>query len=329
MYPNPESANAPRRRPDMGVKVHALTITTVAGRELKMNDDAAEAMRMSKLSLSHPPAPCPCSDLVGTLASLDGDDHHAAQWGRILDRPDAMRSHYQPITDVVTGTVVGHEALLRIVDPEDGSAVNPAELFRAATHGGWHQALDQAARRSAIVNAGSWLDDALLFVNFLPSSIYNPSVCLRTTEAAARVSGISMGQLVFEVVESERITSIPHLRRIFDQYHEMGARVALDDLGADHATLSVAEALRPDVMKIDGAISRALPEAGAVGFVEDVVALGAAIGSKVLIEGVEEPQQLECAVELGVDLAQGYLLGRPVPRHARTSDEAHAGAHRS
>ncbi len=277
---------------------------------------------MSKLSLTHLPATCSCSDLVGTLASVDGDDQHAARWRRALDPPDAMRSHYQPIIDVVTGCVVGHEALLRIVDPVDGSAVSPAELFQAARRGGWHQALDQAARRSAIVGAGPWLDEALLFINFLPSSIYNPSVCLRTTEAAARASGISMGQLVFEVVESEHITSVPHLRQIFDRYHEMGARVALDDLGANHATLSVAEALRPDVMKIDGAISRALPEPVAVGFVEQVVALGASIGSQVLIEGVEEPQQLECAVELGVDLAQGHLLGRPVPRDLQSVDEA-------
>ncbi len=230
-----------------------------------------------------------------------------------------MRSHYQPIIDVVTGCVIAHEALLRVVDPQDGSVINPAELFEAAMHGGWHQALDQAARRSAIVGARHWLGDALLFINFLPSSIYNPAVCLRTTEAAARASGIPMKQLVFEVVESEHITSVAHLRHIFDRYHEMGALVALDDLGANHSTLSVAEELRPDVMKIDGAISRALPEPDAVHFVEQVVALGAAIDSRVLIEGVEEPHQLECAVELGVDLAQGYLLGHPIPAPTATS----------
>ncbi|QYG91163.1 EAL domain-containing protein [Iamia sp. SCSIO 61187] len=163
------------------------------------------------------------------------------------------------------------------------------------------------------MGAAGWLGDHQLFVNFLPSSIYNPSICLRTTEAAIAEAGVPMAQLVFEVVESEHIASVPRLRAIFDRYHEMGAKVALDDLGADHATFGVAEALRPDIMKIDGAIARRLPDPSAVAFVRQAVALADASGAKVLIEGVEDQHQLDSAVELGVDLAQGYLLGRPAP----------------
>jgi len=159
----------------------------------------------------------------------------------------------------------------------------------------------------------------LLFVNFLPSSIYNPSICLQTTEAAAEEAGVPMAQLVFEVVESEHIASIPRLSAIFDRYHAMGAKVALDDLGADHATLEVAAILQPDIMKIDGAIARKLPDPDAVSFVQQAVALGRSNGGKVLIEGVEEHHQLDCAIELGVDLAQGYLLGQPAPALATSA----------
>lgn len=227
-----------------------------------------------------------------------------------------MQCHYQPIFDVRSMTVVAYEALLRVTDTSTNLTIPPVELFTAAMQGGWHQALDQAARRTAILGAGGWLHGNQLFVNFLPSSIYNPSTCLRTTEAAAAEAGVPMDQLVFEVVESEHIVSIPSLRAIFDRYHEMGAKVALDDLGADHSTLAVAEALEPDIMKIDGAISRQLPAADAVSFVQRAVALARAIDSKVLIEGVEEPVQLDCALDLGVDLAQGHLLGHPGPAPA-------------
>ncbi|CAN5553673.1 hypothetical protein BH10ACT1_BH10ACT1_13200 [soil metagenome] len=257
---------------------------------------------------------CSCVDLIESIDRTDdGSDDRLPGWRSTLSDPRSMQCHYQPIFDVRTMDVVGHEALLRVTDRETDATIPPLELFAAAMRGGWHQALDQAARRTAILGVTGWLGGGQLFVNFLPSSIYNPSVCLRTTEAAATEAGVPMAQLVFEVVESEHITSVPRLRAIFDRYHEMGAKVALDDLGADHATFGVAEALRPDIMKIDGAIARRLPEADASSFVRRAVALAGSTGGRVLIEGVEEPHQLERAVELGVDLAQGYLLGRPVP----------------
>lgn len=263
-------------------------------------------------------ARCSCERLVETIGDADdGRDDRLAGWQAILADRDAMRCHYQPIFAVDTMQVVGHEALLRVTDPATHLTIPPAELFAAAMDGGWHQALDQAARRTAILGAADWLGDDQLFVNFLPSSIYNPSVCLRTTEAAATEAGVPMDQLVFEVVESEHIADVPHLRAIFDRYHEMGAKVALDDLGAGHATLAVAQALRPDIVKIDGAIARQLPDADAASFVERTVAAVGSSGGKVLIEGVEERRQLDRAIDLGVDLAQGYLLGRPAPAPAR------------
>ncbi|MCU1370838.1 MAG: hypothetical protein JWO77_2032 [Ilumatobacteraceae bacterium] len=267
---------------------------------------------------------CSCGQLVDSIERADdGTDDRLARWCSTLSDPRSMRCSYQPIFDVRTMAIVGQEALLRVTDVETDVVIPPFELFSAAARGGWHQALDQAARRTAILGAAGWLGDRRLFVNFLPSSIYNPSICLQTTEAAAAEAGVPMDQLVFEVVESEHIASIPRLRAIFDRYHEMGAQVALDDLGADHATFGVAEALRPDIMKIDGDIARRLPEPTAVEFVRQAVALAAASGGKVLIEGVEEQTQLECAIELGVDLAQGYLLGRPAPAPAPEPADRH------
>ena len=71
------------------------------------------------------------------LSTLDGDE----------GSPGARFAH-QPIIDVVTDAIVAHDALLRMVDPQDGTTISPAEMFPAASRGGWHQALDQAARRS-------------------------------------------------------------------------------------------------------------------------------------------------------------------------------------
>jgi EAL domain-containing protein (putative c-di-GMP-specific phosphodiesterase class I) len=240
----------------------------------------------------------------------------AARVLRALADPTAMRSHYQPIVDLRTGAVVAYEALLRLTD--DVGVIPPGDLFGASARGGWAQALDQMARRTAILGAGSWLGDRSLFINFVPSSIYDPRVCLRTTEQAASEAGVPLDRLVFEVVETERIRDVEHLRGIFDRYHELGARVALDDLGAGHASLEVARALRPDVMKLDGDVVRAIDDPAACRFVAEAVDLAREIGAVVLAEGIEEAVHAEAALAADVSLGQGWHFGRPEPAPAPT-----------
>jgi EAL domain-containing protein (putative c-di-GMP-specific phosphodiesterase class I) len=259
---------------------------------------------------------CDCGDLVAAIDRLDPRPPPSiARLREDLARTGAVSSHYQPIVELDTGRTVAFEALLRVTG-RDGP-VPPGDLFGAAASGGWSQALDQVARRSAIIGAAGWLGDRSLFVNFVPSSIYDPNVCLRTTEQAAREAGIGMDKLVFEVVETERIRDIDHLRRIFARYHAMGARVALDDLGSGYASLAVAAELRPDVVKVDGGVVRRLPDDGdACGFVLEAVTQARSIGAVVLAEGVETQEQAELAVGLGVTLAQGWHFGHPAPAPA-------------
>jgi EAL domain-containing protein (putative c-di-GMP-specific phosphodiesterase class I) len=258
---------------------------------------------------------CSCGDLAATIARHEPHPTSmAARVLRALTDPGSMRSHYQPIVDLRSGGVVAHEALLRLTD--EHGAIPPGDLFGASARGGWVQALDQMARRTAILGAGSWLGDRSLFINFVPSSIYDPRVCLRTTEMAAAEAGVTMDRLVFEVVETERIRDIGHLRTIFDRYHELGARVALDDLGAGHSSLEVARALRPDVLKLDGAVVRAVDEPVARRFVADAVELADEIGAVVLAEGIEDERQADRAVAAGVTLGQGWFYGRPEPAPA-------------
>lgn len=274
---------------------------------------------MTEPALDAAPAPLgcpnPCTDLAGSLRRhADGrPDARVARMASAFAQPGAVVSHYQPIIDLGTDEVVAHEALLRVADAD--GLLPPADLFELAADIGLSQALDQLARRTAIEGAAGWLGENTLFVNFVPSSIYDPAVCLQTTEAAVRRSGISMSQLVFEVVETEKIRDIGHLRSVFARYHEMGARVALDDLGAGHASLEVAAQLEPDVVKLDGDVVRALPTDGeAQAFVADVVALAEEIGATVLAEGVEDATHADAATQAGITLAQGWHYGRPVPR---------------
>ena len=97
-------------------------------------------------------------------------------------------SVYQPIVSLADRSVVAHEALLRGV--VDGREVGGGDLFFVAEQAGWLHRLDRIGRESAIAGAVPWLGDDDLFVNFNPTSIYRPQVCLASTERVVHETGI-------------------------------------------------------------------------------------------------------------------------------------------
>lgn len=258
-------------------------------------------------------------DLLGrmltapSLATAGARIEH--RWlSRLLEQEtQTFHAEYQPIVDLADGRVVGHEALLRATDPE-GRRVMPVDIFRAAARAGWTTALDRVGRTTAFRCAGSWLGGELLFVNFLPTSIYRPEVCLTSTEQAASLAGIPLSQVVFEVSEGQEIEDVDHLAGVFDHYRAKGARTALDDLGTGWSSLSLLVRLRPDVVKLAREVVQGLPEPAATSVVRAAVDITHSYGGLVLAEGIETPQQREAATALGVDLGQGWLFGRPQRR---------------
>ena len=251
-----------------------------------------------------------------TLTQITARSQHADLLPLFADELNAFRSVYQPIValGVSGGTpaVIGYEALLRAEGP--AGPVMPDELFAAAASAGWLHVLDRVGRTTALRGAAGWLGDAQLFVNFLPTTIYRPEVCLRTTEKAALAAGLRLDQVVFEVTESERVTDVDHLADVFAYYRERGCRVALDDLGAGYSSLNLLVRLQPDVVKLDKDIVQRLPDAVSAAVVAAVVDITHSYGGQVLAECVETAEQADAARALGVDLAQGWFFGRPEER---------------
>lgn len=246
-----------------------------------------------------------------TLAALSAGIEHAHVLA-LLDAESAFYARYQPIVDLASGATVAHEALLRA--ELDGQEVQPAALFAAAEAADRVHVLDRIGRETAIRGAANWLGDATLFVNFIPTSIYRPEVCLRTTERAVAESGLARERLVFEVVESHRVAEVAHLLAILDHYRRGGYRVALDDVGAGYSSLNLLAALEPDIVKIDRDLVQGLPGASAIAVVRGIVTMAHELGALVVAEGIETADQAEAAGELGVDLGQGWLFGRPQRR---------------
>jgi EAL domain-containing protein (putative c-di-GMP-specific phosphodiesterase class I) len=226
----------------------------------------------------------------------------------------ALETWFQPVVDAASEAVVGHECLVRAYHPDDGHLITPGEMIGWAREENLLFMFDRVCReihiaRAAASGAGS---DHMFLINFLPSVIYEPEFCLRTTAGAIEGTGLRPKQIVFEVVETETIDDHDHLRDILCYYRENGFGVALDDLGAGYSGLSLMADLDPDLIKIDrGVVARADQSEGHAEVCRAIVGFARSRGRRVLAEGIETASQRDFMRTLGVDMMQGYFFGRP------------------
>ena len=220
---------------------------------------------------------------------------------------------FQPILSARTQAVIGHEALLR-GQRADGSLMFPGEIFGCAAENDLMFQVDRQARQTALRAAVERQLSGLLFLNFVPTAIYDPTHCLQSTVGTAKQLGIQPERIVFEVIETEKVGDIAHLKTILEFYRAAGFRVALDDVGSGYASLKMLTMLRPDIIKVDMEIVRGIhadPDRQTV--FRALVGLARDLGIQVLTEGIETEDELAYVVAAGADLVQGYLFGRPVP----------------
>jgi EAL domain-containing protein (putative c-di-GMP-specific phosphodiesterase class I)/CheY-like chemotaxis protein len=211
---------------------------------------------------------------------------------------------YQPIVRAKDGTVYGHEALVRSADR---ALSRPATLFDAATRLGRLHELGQAirtrvARELSVVGA-----TGPVFVNLHPldlahDALYEPSDPLRTNPKA----------IVYEITERARLDEVPDVRSRVSQLRQAGFRIAIDDLGAGYAGLTSFTVLEPDVVKLDMTLIRGLDRDSLKRrLVASMTSLCKELGILTVAEGVETAGERDALVDLGCDLLQGFLFGRP------------------
>ncbi len=226
-----------------------------------------------------------------------------------------IESWYQPVIDARTNRVWGYECLMR-GRTRDGELVGAPQMLAWAQQENLTFMLDRVCREVHLENAGSASADAdadtFFLINFLPTAIYQPEFCLQTSMAAAARSGLSPQRIIFEVVETEKVSDPEHLKRILTFYRDSGFRVALDDMGSGYSGLTLLGDLQPDLVKIDRAlVSKAAHSSIHRGICASLIKLCKEHGLLALAEGVETEAEQMVMEELGVDLYQGYYFGRP------------------
>lgn len=233
------------------------------------------------------------------------------QWVDEIINEKLIDCHFQPIVNA-NEEIFGYEILSRF-KKEDGTIVYPNDMFLAAKKRGRLYALDRLCRMTAVRHA-ALLKNKKAFINFTPTSIYSPEFCLKSTIQTANLLGIDSSQLVFEVVETEQVDDIDHLKRILTYYKEKGFEYALDDVGEGYSTLELLEDIAPQYMKLDmkyvqGVASHSEKQIIAKQFLHKALE----IGSIPLAEGIELREDFEWLKQAGYQLFQGYLFGKPAP----------------
>jgi len=229
----------------------------------------------------------------------------------------AVRAVYQPLVDLYSGATVGYEALAR--GPGGSPLERPDALFAAARRAGLECELEWQCQRAALqgaMRAGLGPGQAL-FVNIEPSVPLADSPCDLVQlgqDALARFP-------VFVELTERALTDRPaELLARVERLRAQGARIALDDVGADPRSLALMPFLAPDVIKLDLRLVQENPSREVAEIVHAVSAEAERTGALVLAEGIETEAHRRTALALGARYGQGWLFGRP--RELRCDDRS-------
>jgi EAL domain-containing protein (putative c-di-GMP-specific phosphodiesterase class I) len=171
-------------------------------------------------------------------------------------RDARLTVHFHTIINGEKKEIFGHECLIRGVR-KNGGIIPPKTLFEVAKMTDLLFYLDRASREVAIKTAAvKGIKENKVFINFIPTAIYDPKFCLSNTISWAYKMEYDPSNLVFEVVESYRVSDLKHLKGILDYYRSNGFQVALDDVGSGFSNLESLVILKPDYLKIDMEIVR-------------------------------------------------------------------------
>ena len=225
---------------------------------------------------------------------------------------------FQPILDARHQTLLGHECLIRLAKTGEPGFYNGQEIIDAAVSRGDLHVFDSYSRQAAIRNAAKQNSAAKVFINFTPSSIYNPAFCMASTLRALAETHLQPSDIVFEVVECERIRDPKHLRKIADYYREKGFQIALDDVGTGSNSLQMMSEMQPDYIKLDKSIVWKMDTPIGRKTVEKLAELGNETNVAVIAEGIETERMRDTLLDCGISLMQGYFFGKPAPTMAGT-----------
>ncbi|HSH96870.1 MAG: EAL domain-containing protein [Methylophilaceae bacterium] len=233
---------------------------------------------------------------------------------RALER-DQLEVYYQPQVRIRDGKIIGAESLLRWQHPELGM-VSPAKFIPLAEETGLILQIGEWVLRESALQASRWAH-AGYHLNRV--SVNVSGVQIQRSNFADTVYGVLIETdcnprlLELEITESTVMHNTEFVISVFNRIKNLGLKLAIDDFGTGYSSLSHLKRLPLDKLKIDQSFVRELPgNADDAAIANAIHAMANSLGFNVIAEGVETEAQAAFLLEMGCEIAQGYLYSRPV-----------------
>lgn len=220
---------------------------------------------------------------------------------------------FQPIVNISGADIYAHEALIR--GPVESKLHSPIALFNAAEMAGLKFDMEYAARDVILQEYAKSAQSGRLFVNVSPECLSLQNPALEFSLNQLKRFGLSASQIVIEITEGSSIRDYSQLCDVVTKYRKLGFGIALDDLGEGYSSLRLWSEISPDFVKIDKHfIANIQNDPIKMEFVRAIQKIASESGALTIAEGIESREELAVVKDLKIDFAQGYLLGRPLPK---------------
>ena len=227
-----------------------------------------------------------------------------------------LELYYQPQVDL-DGRLLGMEALLRWQHPKRGT-VSPAEFIPIAEETGLIVPIGSWVIREACRQCAEWQRLGFhlkIAVNVSALQFYFSDL-LEIVRTALATHSLKPEFLELELTESLIMRNTEDSSKELQRLRELGVSVAIDDFGTGYSSLSYLQKLPVDLLKIDRSFLQEIDVATTSALIQAITQVAHSLGLRVAAEGVETMEHLESIRRIGVDLAQGFLFGRPMPAEA-------------
>lgn len=225
---------------------------------------------------------------------------------------------YQPVVDINTEECASCEALVRW-DSKSLGFMGPGDFIPLAEYLGLITSIGDYVLEEACRQCRYWnehgMPDFHINVNLSVVQLLQKDI-VDTVAKVLKKTGVNPRNIVLEITESFAINDMDRVLNIINGIRELGPKIALDDFGTGYSSLNYIKQLPFDIIKVDKTfIDDITEDEYAQAFIKLIVELSATIGTKIVVEGVEDKSQLDILRELGVDFIQGYYYGKPEPAY--------------
>lgn len=225
--------------------------------------------------------------------------------------------YLQPKVHMLTGALMGAEALVRGLD-EQGGLIPPGRFIGELEKNGDIRDLDLYVLDHTLSYMDRWRGQGYkpvtVSVNFSRRTLFEPTTLASVLAIQSRYPLLSSEHLMLEITESAGRVETSTLTEHLDRYRELGVRFALDDFGSQYANISIFTNVKFDEVKLDRSlISQLSDSAKGRMLVRDLVEICRSAGMMCVAEGVENQAQVAALTEAGCVCAQGYYYDRPMP----------------